>query len=200
MVQPFKVCPQCGTSAEMDASQCCQCGRQYRSTAPPMKPCPQCRNLLVHNAEMCPMCRYDFTAPFTSSRSFCSHCGEIAEQVAKFCKHCGASQNLPAFQPQHPGNYSDPFSCHSFNEKPAANVGLITTMWLLTGIAIGLVMTTGSDGFRLAILLDIPALIVAIVLACSKHGTDKANGWVKIGLEIIGVLIGFTSAFSRSGG
>lgn len=34
MTQPFKVCPQCHTPAEMNAISCVHCGRLYQSTSP----------------------------------------------------------------------------------------------------------------------------------------------------------------------
>lgn len=37
MTQPFKVCPKCQSPADLNAAQCVQCGRQYKTqfTAPP---------------------------------------------------------------------------------------------------------------------------------------------------------------------
>ena len=57
-------------------------------------------------------------------------------------------------------------------------------MWILTFIA----WTSGLAGeASLCYLLDGVAVILAIVLVCKPSGTDKANGWVKIGAEILAV-------------
>jgi len=68
---------------------------------------------------------------------------------------------------------------------------LIATMWTCTGVAV-LCLLAGPPGYPLAFLLDVPALVCAIILVCSHTVTDKANGWVKIGLEVLAFISGRT--------
>jgi hypothetical protein len=72
---------------------------------------------------------------------------------------------------------------------------MIATMWVLTLVS-GLFELSGNMG--MAILIDIPAFIIAIVLVTRRNGTDKANGWVKLSLEIIAFLVAFAAAQSHA--
>ena len=62
-----------------------------------------------------------------------------------------------------------------------AQDSLFNLMYFVTcGVQVNLVV---------AIFLDAPALIMALLLVNSKNGTDRANGWVKLVLEMIGFAI-----------
>lgn len=68
------------------------------------------------------------------------------------------------------------------------NAVLIAIMWALTAIGIPLIYL---GGFSIAFFPDIPAIVIAIVLVCSKNSTDKVNGWVKLVLEFVAFAVSF---------
>lgn len=73
-------------------------------------------------------------------------------------------------------------------------------MWLLTASTIVVMAALGRDGEGVAVLLDIPALVIALVLVFMKTTADRVNGWVKIALEILGFVSAFLGAMLRSAG
>ena len=74
-------------------------------------------------------------------------------------------------------------------------MALIIIMWALHVLSM-LTYYTRAPG--LSVIIDIPSLIIAIVLVNQKNKTDKINGWIVIGLEIVGFMVGFIVGFIRS--
>ncbi len=193
----YKLCPQCNRPCTMDVTTCPQCGHAFRTVvpqpenrtvvvnaSPQMKRCPACGNSLVASAQECPVCHFNYlsgqSGPIVQpGYRPCPNCQAMNPTNVRFCGHCGRDQFAPAWE--------------RTESAPSANAGLIGTMWTLTGIGILSTFAAPGPGFAVAFLLDIPAFIIAIVLVCS-NGTDKANGWVKIGLEIVAFTIGFLNA------
>ena len=107
----------------------------------------------------------------------CSYCTQEVPASSRFCLHCGTSTATAfASTPQFQQNY---------RLAPSSHGGMIATMWFLTFFA----WTSGLAGIAfLCYLLDGIAVILAIALVCKPSGTDKANGWVKIGAEILALF------------
>ncbi|RYZ13987.1 MAG: hypothetical protein EOO70_08085 [Myxococcaceae bacterium] len=81
------------------------------------------------------------------------------------------------------------------------SIDLIAWMWGLTALGVLLVIAGGLSGSGavslLALLVDLPALVVAIVLVRRPHTTDRINGWVKVGLEVSACLSSFLLVVMR---
>ena len=115
----------------------------------------------------------------------CPRCAQPAVMEMQQCQRCGhVYRTVPPERTQ----FFEGQVPHFVPEPASANITLIVWMWSLTIMVVILSVTVG---FGAAALVDIPSLVLAIILACSKHRTDKINGWVKIGLEVVGFLIGF---------
>jgi len=154
-------------------NQMCQDCGYIHSLQPITKICPDCKQHANVNALKCMGCGYGFQPIFSGTP---------------------AVQLPPANSRQHP---TDPST--TIGDRPSANSVAIALMWTFTVIAYYLYMNsqsvypfgdrgsfwnggTASDGI---------ALVLAICLTFSKNGTDKANGWVKIVIEMMGFIIGF---------
>ena len=110
----------------------------------------------------------------TPSIIVCTYCTQEVLPTSRFCLHCG-TKTTSSFA-------STPPPQQNYRWAPSSHGGMIATMWILTFIA----WTSGLAGAApLCFLLDGVAVILAIVLVCKPSGTDKANGWVKIGAEVL---------------
>ncbi len=196
---PMKTCPQCRNLLIANAQQCPHCRYQFSNqTTPqtvPAKHCPQCNHLIIAALQQCPHCRHQFPNPAMGQASSqhsmqnvfpCVYCKQLIPIGVAFCPICRAEQVFH--------NYT---GSSRYDEEPSANTSLIVVMWALTVLAF-VTYTSNSELFGVATLTDIPALIMGIVLACSGSRTDRANGWVKISLEIIGFLLGFMHGLTAS--
>lgn len=106
----------------------------------------------------------------------CTYCTQEVPASSRFCLHCGTKTTTPVA--------SAPLTQQNYRLASSSHSGIIAIMWILTFIA----WTSGLAGeASLCYLLDGVAVILAIVLVCKPSGTDKANGWVKIGAEILAV-------------
>jgi hypothetical protein len=125
----------------------------------------------------------------------CGFCGHPTSIYAVACPACASS--LATIRPAAgTTRRADGQPRAALGNDPAptgsvANAGLIAAMWVFTGLEIIISVSQGAAGFGLAFIVDIPAFIMAIVLVCSRNGTDKGNGWAKIALEMIGFLAGY---------
>ena len=162
------------------------------------------------------------------SNQICPECGAPAEVDAKTCQQCGhvfrslsattenqiysATPTINDPYPVQPQFWLCP-NCHGnvpLNYRYCTNCGfqlksietikpphmaLIIIMWALHVLSM-LTYYTRAPG--LSVIIDIPSLIIAIVLVNQKNKTDKINGWIVIGLEIVGFMVGFIVGFIRS--
>ena len=159
------------------------------------------------------------------SNQICPECGAPAEIDAKTCQQCGhvyhaqsattenqtqsATPSINEPFPIQPQFWQCP-NCHGnvpLNYRYCANCGfqlksmetikpphmaLIIIMWVFHVLSM-LTYYTRIPG--LSIIIDFPSLIIAIVLVNQKNKTDRINGWIVIGLEIVGFVTGFIRGF-----
>jgi hypothetical protein len=160
-------------------------------TQSPQKACPRCHTPSPLDAGFCSRCGHQFRTQFQDRTQLVM--SPSAEQ---------APLPFGDFRVNPPRETRAPFSDWSDQDQNeeapnTANSPLILLMWVLTACVI--FVYQGNP--QAAIYLDIVPLFMAISLACSRNGTDRANGWVKIGVEIFAFAIGFMSgAFHSSTG
>lgn len=123
------------------------------------------------------------TAPYKA----CPKCQTPAALAAPRCERCGhayRTQFVPPDQTQmfYPG---EPFRADRAQYDVAPNVMLIAVMWLSTvvGFCFGLV------NLWLSAAIGLGSFVAAILLACSRSKTDRANGWTRIGLGILSGIV-----------
>ena len=96
---------------------------------------------------------------------------------ALFCAECGDA--LPAADAECP-------RCRRDAPERAESPGLIGTMWALSGLA----WVCGyCFEVPLGLLLDMVAVILALVLVCGRSRRNKKHGKAKLGLELAFFLI-----------
>jgi predicted RNA-binding Zn-ribbon protein involved in translation (DUF1610 family) len=127
----------------------------------------------------------------------CPQCGQPAVPKMQTCQRCGHGYSTPP--PNKTLFFQNPVNPYPFapqwdvpNQDARTNIPMITTMWVLTACAF---FGAPSLGLPVAVLLDIPALILAILLVITKNATNRANGWAKIGIECVAFVVGFLSAY-----
>lgn len=106
---------------------------------------------------------------------FCPACGQQNHISRQFCWQCGSNF---AYLQEH------------LVIPHKANTPLIATMWGLTAMQFCMSLLALPNSGVYTILIDAPALVMGIFLACSKNRTDKVNGYAKIGIEIVGFIVG----------
>lgn len=73
---------------------------------------------------------------------------------------------------------------HSFALPAQAHIFQIVAMWSV--LALSTLLSIVGSSF---LVLELPALVLAIYLVCQKSLTDKINGWIVIGLFIFGFFV-----------
>ncbi len=177
----FKPCPTCGQRIPQMAVRCSNCGRQFVAPMPvsavagheqPYKVCPSCQQPSVLDATVCGRCGHRYRTRFAPPPN--------QTQVVY-------PQQPPQPAPLQPW-VNTPNAVPWGEPAPSTDYLPIVGMWLLTAAAWG----AGALGaMPFGLILDGVAIIIAIFLVCTPSATQKANGWVKIGLEIIAFLVGF---------
>ncbi len=107
--------------------------------------------------------------------AFCSQCGEALPPDAAFCPNC--RQAIPAAAPE--------------SEPHGIVIGL---MWLLT---FGYFIFFSAKSAGMASLCGVSSFGMGIYLVTRPNGTDKANGWIRLGIGIVMGLIYFAQATQR---
>jgi hypothetical protein len=110
---------------------------------------------------------------------YCSNCGSENDNNNKFCVRCGTRLD------------SHIVSTVTFPEetKPQTPIALITTSWILFALCI---VDQWLD-LGVAIILDIGAILCAILLLANKNKTAKINGIVILSIwavSFIAIVIG----------
>jgi len=84
-------------------------------------------------------------------------------------------------------------------DRPIAptNLPLIISMWLLTVVSM---ISSILFGMLACVMLDVPSVIAAIYLVCTKNTANRVNGWIKLGIEIAAFFYGFIMAFMGARG
>jgi hypothetical protein len=186
---------------------CPKCG--YARSASE-KECPRCiyiANTIREHTQR----RSEVSPPAASAAGlkgtiYCSACGHAVEAGVRFCKDCGAPQQgvassaaaspsvrlptisvTPAPVPAVALSVT-PLSAQLSETAPSPNTALISIMWTLTAVALVLIVMIRLKP-PTPFLLDLPAFVMAIVLAASKNKINRWNGWAKLALEGIGLII-----------
>lgn len=108
--------------------------------------------------------------------AYCSHCGEPLPLGAAFCPNC--RQAVPSgVLPQ--------------TEPHGIVIGL---MWLLT---FGYFVFMSAKSGVMASLCGMPSFGMGVYLVTRPNGTDKANGWIRLGIGVVMGLIFFAQATQR---
>jgi RNA polymerase subunit RPABC4/transcription elongation factor Spt4 len=155
--------------------------------------CPECGALADSNAKTCPQCGHaypsQFAAPENQTQSPTPSINDSYPMQPQFwqCPNCHG--NVPLNQ-RYCTNCG--FQLKSTETIKPPHMTLIIVMWALHVLSM-LTFYTGTPG--LSVIIDFPSLIIAIVLVNQKNKTDRINGWIIIGLEIVGFLIGFIRGF-----
>ncbi|MCW3098375.1 MAG: Double zinc ribbon [Chthonomonadaceae bacterium] len=187
--------------------ECPKCG--YARSASE-KECPRCvyiANTIREHAQK----RSEISPPAAPAAgpkgtTYCSACGHALEAGVRFCKDCGAPQQgatssaagspsvrLPTISVT-PAPVSvaalsaNPQSAQPSETTPSPSTALISIMWTLTAVEIVLIGMIRLKPPTL-FLLDLPACVMAIVLAASRNTINRWNGWAKLALEGIGLAI-----------
>ena len=132
-----------------------------------------------------------------SPECYCRGCRQPIGDTDTFCRACGTDQRV---QPQHTSSvpfnpkprYYDPR--YAAPSEPAANEFAIRFMWLLTSAEIVLTLAYGATAIGLTVLLDIPAIILALMLLFSGNHTSFKHGIAKLILEAIAFALAFFAA------
>ncbi len=171
-----------------------------------MMECPECGYALSPFEKACPRCaKNDLNKTQGSQPSTAPHrtlvyclnpyCKQPIPLGATFCQYCGTAQSVAPPPVQPPSQYHAPPQQYYMSPQyppPSVqspiNSGLIAGMWVFTILQAIVLVSGGMGGFALAFILDVPALIMAICLVCTKNVANRANGWVKIGLEVLAAI------------
>jgi uncharacterized protein (DUF983 family) len=103
---------------------------------------------------------------------YCQKCGTQSEDGGLFCKSCG--------------NRLDGQTSNSEKPTPTA---LIIISWL---VVLSRFIPMNNT---LRIILDIAAIVLAIILLVSKNKVGRINGVIILVLWVIGFFVGFIPAF-----
>ena len=152
------------------------------------KKCPACGGQLLINVRFCGGCGYKFpttavnVVAIPQQQQECSNCGNIDPASAVACQRCG--HYYISQQPAMP-RLSDP-GWKLPSEGTSTNYAGIVGMWLFTASAGGVLMLFGIWA---ALCLDAVAVLFAISLVSSDSAANRANGWIKLGLEGIAFVV-----------
>ncbi len=178
------LCLDCGYMMSPFDKDCTRCAKLGKPIAQPIPPMPQ-------------QVPADF-APDISS-NYCANCGSGLPPNASFCPQCSYNvaanaQGKKYAGPRDPNYYSDGTYAgpNYYLRHSQPRIGLIITMWMLTAIELFVFFVV--DRF-IAYAIDVVAIIIAVALANGKSGADKANGWVKLGLELAAFVMGFMGSY-----
>lgn len=131
----------------------------------------------------------------------CPQCGQPAALQTMVCQQCGRHYRTQFVTPDQTQVVMPPPPVYPqyspFPTQPPANVTSIAAMWVLTFLCFIAYQIKTPESYSIMILLDIPAVMLAITLAMSRNSTDKTNGWVKLILELMGFFFGFFTEASR---
>jgi hypothetical protein len=119
----------------------------------------------------CPVCR----APLPYGLPQCGACGSVLQYQVQ-----PNPQGMPLALPYGPTTVRQP-----------TNAAMIASMWVLSVVA-WLVSLSGIP--PVSYIIDAGTIIMAIMLVCTNNNTNRANGWVKIGLELLGFVAAFVAA------
>ena len=203
-------CTNCKAVVDFERTHCFHCGVPYtldikvQAKAFRQWVCSHCNYPNAPERKSCFKCGTEVQQPTETlpRSSYCVACGQSIQAGVSFCPHCGAAQktldqSVSIVHAQPPPVYTaqpHPVFVPTTPEvEPSPQTGAISAMWGLTILQILVMAVSGWSGFPIAFLLDIPAFIIAIVLACSRNATDKTNGWVKLSLEIMAAFIGMSA-------
>lgn len=138
----------------------------------------------------------------------CPKCHHPANLHDAYCPRCGHQYRTqfddrtqvvlpPASPPPAPQNPLPPWRQPSWiqDDGTQTQTEWIVVMWGAT-IATVFLMLNGMVGFGL--LLALGAVLIAIWLLSTRSETNKAHGWVKISLEVLGFVIAFIMSSGRS--
>jgi len=105
----------------------------------------------------------------------------------KFCPKCGAALQSES---NYCANCRNAVGCAEGNESSMA---LIAVMWTLQFVAI---VAVGVKVVGLGIICGIASLGIAIYLVTRKNYTDRVNGWLRLTISLIDLMI-VLSRFAR---
>ncbi len=108
--------------------------------------------------------------------AYCAHCGEPLPPNAAFCPNC--RQTVPDTVPT----------------QPEPHLLVIALMWLLT---FGYFCFLSAKSAGMASLCGVSSFGMGIYLVTRPNGTDKVNGWIRLGIGIVMGLIYFAQATQR---
>lgn len=190
-------CPTCGFVMSPFDRDCPRCiaNRKSRTARISTEPPPQEESLKILHP--LPVADAEPAKPHLApSSTYCTNCGEIVMQGSNFCRRCGAPQGQYSQVPDPNANYAwfAPQGQPAYVPKEQTQAGLIVTMWLLSGAA-WIAFINGNPGMGL--LIDLTSTCIAVALAATAGATNKANGWVKLGIEAVGFFMSCSVAMTR---
>lgn len=185
----YKRCPGCGGQVLVSVAVCGACGFRFPSEqALPVQAevaqrlCPACGTATRVDAFACHRCGHYFRTRYMAVV-------DAAPGSAGQYQTSGARPD-EATLPWQPTT-SRPASVNVAADAPSENgksdYGAVVAMWLLTA---GAWAAFALFGVFTGLAIDAAAVFIAISLVISRSPADRANGWVKLGLEIIGFLVG----------
>lgn len=184
----MKTCEHCGIRNPSDRTKCDFCGASLNTCTP----------LQVGPNQTCDSPVNGIHAQMDHERSCivyqqlikCGHCGGLNPLSNTYCLFC-MQPLLPDQAHYHTSSMGD-----LANTKTEPNAFLIAIMWSITSLALILGLTYSLSGNKptplehfFLFLWDLPPCIIAIILVNSKNKTDRVNGWVRLIIEFIGLLI-----------
>jgi hypothetical protein len=123
----------------------------------------------------------------------CGNCGKAIPPESNSCPGCGWPGAVAGRRESIDATSSEG-NAETAPRAPAA-YWAIWLMWAITGAEI----VCGTSGIvPVCIGLGVISGLIALGLVCSDHPTNRANGWVKLGLEAGAVIIGFAQSFSHT--
>lgn len=143
----------------------------------PCKLCPRCQTPHALDATQCSQCGHLFRTQFQNMDL--DRTQVVTPPMA-----------YPLPTPLYPPYPQQPVPSHPVyhpQAEIAPRMNYIVAMWALTGLAV----LFASVSATAAILTDLPAFVLAIILVCSRSRVDRINGWIKLALEMLGVLLIF---------
>jgi hypothetical protein len=122
--------------------------------------------------------------------TYCSACGNALEAGVRFCKDCGAPQQgamARSVAPPPPALPTAPVATETSKAGATPNVALIAIIWTLTAVEI-LLITILRLKPPTPFFIDLPAFVMAILLAGSQDRISRWNGWAKLAVDGIGIV------------